>query len=394
MLLPIADTPNADALPKVTWLLMGVNIAVYLLVSVPLGLHPPELSDPVLAEYLRAIGVNGQVSAASIRENLTAYDLVVFKYGFRPAAASLLTLLSSLFLHGGFFHLAGNMLFLYIFGDNVEYRLGAFSYLLAYLFFGIIATLFFALFVPDSPVPLIGASGAISGLMGCYFLWFPRNRVKVLVLLFPFLITTLMVPARWVLGFFLVIDNLLPFFALGSSGKGVAYGAHIGGFLAGLGLVWGIDRANFRFTQQEKAPAWTREPPCTPQSIPQAVAAGELEAASRCYLGLDDAATRLAVPPETALLLGEFLADHDASREALKVFRRFIAERPNSPGIDRAYLGAGQILLQQPRYAISAYHYFLNAIELSRSPDVAGQARAGLARIEEMQRRNGRPLVP
>ncbi len=393
MLLPIADSPNPPSPPRVTWWLIALNVAVYLAVTLPLGLRPPAFDNPLLAEYLRAIGVQGPVPYASIVEQLTAYDLLVFKYGFRPAAFSLPTLFSSIFLHAGLFHLAGNMLFLYIFGDNVEHRLGPWKYLLAYLFFGAAATLFFALFVPGSLVPLIGASGAISGVMGCYFLWFPRNRVRVFVFLFPFLITTLMIPARWVLGFYLVVNNLLPFLALYTNGSGVAYGAHIGGFVAGLGLVFISDRVKFGLAEKTLGD-WSPETPCSPQSIPQAVAAGELDAASRCYLELEQAAQRKAVTPETALLLGDYLLGKGEHRAALKVFRRFIAERPNSPGLDRAYLAAGKILLQQARYATSAYHYLLSALDLATTPEIAGAARAGIAQIEDMQRRGGRPLVP
>jgi membrane associated rhomboid family serine protease len=147
-----------------------------------------------------------------------------------------------MFLHGGWMHLAGNMLFLYIFGNNVEARLGSVPYLLVYLLTGVTATLFFAAFAPGSQIPLVGASGAISGVLGCYFLWFPRNRVKTFIFLFPFLMTTVLLPARLVLGVYLILDNLLPFIINGGAGAGVAHGAHIGGFLGGLGLAYGFDR--------------------------------------------------------------------------------------------------------------------------------------------------------
>ncbi|MCF6179939.1 MAG: rhomboid family intramembrane serine protease [Geopsychrobacter sp.] len=393
MFLPIADSPNAGSTPRVTWLLIGLNVAIYLVVTLPLGLRPPALDDPLLADYLRMIGVQGPIPVSAIRDQLTAYDLTIFRYGFRPANFDLVSLFSSIFLHAGFLHLAGNMLFLYIFGANVEHRLGPFRYLCAYLFFGVCATLFFGLFVPGSNVPLIGASGAISGVMGCYFLWFPRNRVKIFIFLFPFIMTSLMIPARWVLGFYLLIDNLLPFLAFGVSGGGVAHGAHIGGFLAGLGLVFVADRVHFT-NPFKKAAQWSKETPCSPQSIPQAVAAGELAAASRCYLALEQSTERKAVPAETALLLGDYLLERGENKAALKVFRRFIAERPNSVGLDRAYLAAGNILLQQPRYAMSAYHYLLSALDITTSSTIIAAAQAGIARIEELQRRTGRPLIP
>jgi membrane associated rhomboid family serine protease len=393
MFLPIGDSPNASSQPKMTWLLIGLNVAVYLALTLPSSWRPPALDDPLLGEYLRMLGVQGPVPLSAIRDQLTAYDLLIFRYGYRPAAFNLVSLFSSLFLHAGFMHLAGNMLFLYIFGNNVEHRLGVLKYLAAYLFFGVSATLFFGLFTPGSNVPLIGASGAVSGVMGCYFLWFPRNRVKVFIFLFPFIITTLMIPARWVLGFYLVIDNLLPFLVSSSSGSGVAHGAHIGGFLAGLGLVLVLDRLHLS-ARFQKPPNWDDDHPCSPQTIPQAIADGELGAASRCYLELDQPDKRKAVAPELALTLGDYLVKRGEDQAALKVFRRFIAERQNSPGLDRAYLGAGEILLRQSRYVTSAYHYLLSALDLASTPAIAAQARAGIRRIEEQQRRGGRPLVP
>lgn len=395
MFLPIADSPNPSSRPIVTWGLLLLNLTVYLTVSLPLSLQAPAMNDPVLPEYLRTIGVQGPIPFAMIRDQLTAYDLIVYKYGFKPATPGVMSLLTALFLHAGFFHLAGNMLFLYIFGDNVEHRLGAVRYLCAYLFFGIVATLFFSVFVPGSNVPLIGASGAISGLMGCYFLWFPRNQVKIFVFLFPFIVTTFMIPARWVLGFYLLIDNLVPFLVAETSESGVAHGAHIGGFLAGLGLVFVTDRLSLTRRPGRSAARMSGEgPPCTPQFVAEAVARGDLAAASRCYLELDQASQRVQVSAASALSLGDYLLSQGDARNALRVFRRFIAERPSSPELDRAYLSAGNILLQSPRYATSAYHYLLAAIDLASSPTIATEARSGIARIEAMQRRSGRPLVP
>ncbi len=242
MLLPIGDTPNPPGRPYLTWLLIGVNVVVFLAISLPLIQARPNLNDPLLLDYLRVAGTRGPLSIQDILQQVSAYDLFVFRYGFRPADPSLLSLFSSLFLHGGWMHLLGNMLFLYIFGDNVEYRLGRIKYLLVYLGTGVAATLFFAMFVPDSPVPLIGASGAISGVLGCYFVWFPRNRIKTFIFLFPIMMDTVLVPARLVLGFYLLIDNLLPFLLTPGEGGGVAHGAHIGGFFAGLLIAGGLGR--------------------------------------------------------------------------------------------------------------------------------------------------------
>ena len=241
MLLPIGDTPNPPLTPYVNYGLIGVNVAVFLLVSLPLMYSRPDIADPLLPQYLRAIGARGVFTAQDILSHVSAYDLFAFRYGYRPAAPSALSLLTTMFLHAGWLHLIGNMLFLWIFGDNVEYRLGRLGYLLVYLGTGVAATLFFALFASGSQLPMIGASGAISGVLGCYFLWYPRNRVKIFVFLFP-LVTVFLVSARYVLAFFLLIDNLLPFLLTRGAASGVAHGAHIGGFVAGLGVAFVLDR--------------------------------------------------------------------------------------------------------------------------------------------------------
>src|SRR5690606_29843226 len=118
-------------------------------------------------------------------------------------------LLASMFMHGGFAHLAGNMLFLWIYGDNVEHRVGTLRFVGYYLVTGVAATLMHAMFFPTSGLPLVGASGAISGVLGFYYLWFPANRVHLL-LLFPFLLRVT-VPARTLLGLYIVVENIFPF---------------------------------------------------------------------------------------------------------------------------------------------------------------------------------------
>lgn len=159
------------------------------------------------------------------------------KWSFIPSrflsnpAAGLPTLFSSMFMHGGFGHLAGNMLYLWIFGDNVEDRLGKIPYLLFYLACGIAATFAQLAFNASSSVPNLGASGAIAGVLGAYILMFPGDKVKVLI---GSAITQL--PALIVIGFWFFLQFISGVGTLGSSGSegGVAYMAHIGGFLAGL----------------------------------------------------------------------------------------------------------------------------------------------------------------
>jgi membrane associated rhomboid family serine protease/sRNA-binding protein len=140
-------------------------------------------------------------------------------------------LFGSMFLHAGWVHLLGNMLFLYIFGDNVEAHLGRPLYALVYLMTGALGTLCYALLRQHADVHVIGASGAIAGILGCYFVWFPHNRVRVFAFFLLFM-DVIRVPARIVLGAFLLFDNLLPLLT-GDASSNVAYGAHLGGFIAG-----------------------------------------------------------------------------------------------------------------------------------------------------------------
>ena len=385
MLLPVGDTPNPPGIPYATYLLIGFNVAVFLLIAVPLSGTRPDLADPLLHEYLRVAGAKTPQAARILFEQLSAYDLYVFRHGFRPGSPELSTLFSAMFLHGGWMHLFGNMLFLYIFGDNIEHRLGRFRFLLAYLGMGVVSTLFFALFVPGSQVPLVGASGAISGVLGCYYLWFPRNQIKVFVFLFPLLVTTFLVPARLVLGFYLLVDNLLPFLIDAGGNGGVAHGAHIGGFIAGLAIAWGLDRApERRWRRGSEVAAEAGGDPG--ERLRQALVSDDLALADDLYRQLGDRQARARLDSTTWLDLGEFYLAHHRFDPALGLFRRFIAERPADPGLDRAYLGAGKALIHQPRCITSAYHYFLAALDLARSPERAEEARLHLRGIERLGR--------
>ena len=151
-------------------------------------------------------------------------------------ASSPATLLTSMFLHGGWFHILGNMWFLWVFGDNIEEVMGPVRFVGFYVLCGLAAALAQIISDPDSAVPMVGASGAIGGVMGGYALLYPRARVQTLVIL-GFYITTIAVPAFLMLGYWFLLQVLGGLPALGSEGGGVAFWAHVGGFLAGLVLV-------------------------------------------------------------------------------------------------------------------------------------------------------------
>ncbi|MGC1521174.1 MAG: rhomboid family intramembrane serine protease [Steroidobacteraceae bacterium] len=169
---------------------------------------------------------------------------------------------TSMFLHGGWMHLLGNMLFLWIFGDNVEDALGHGRYLLFYLLCGIAALFAQALSNPTSPYPIIGASGAISGVLGAYLLLFPRTPVLTLVLL-PFYATTLAVQARLLLLLWFAVQ-LLSDRAVPDGGAGIAFRAHIGGFLTGMLLALLLkryDKVTLRDAEQSRDPGRRRTRP-------------------------------------------------------------------------------------------------------------------------------------
>lgn len=151
-----------------------------------------------------------------------------------------LTLLTAMFIHGGLLHIAGNMLYLWIFGDNVEDAMGHTRYLIFYLLCGVIASLSQVLSDPLSRVPSIGASGAIAGVLGAYMVMFPQARIRTLLFIGPFF-TLGRVPALLVIGLWAVIQFFSGIASLGVPTQqtgGVAYFAHIGGFVAGVVLVW------------------------------------------------------------------------------------------------------------------------------------------------------------
>jgi len=147
------------------------------------------------------------------------------------------TLVTSMFLHGGWLHIAGNMLYLWIFGNNIEDALGHGRFLVFYLICGILAALAHVVMAPASEVPMIGASGAISGVLGAYLLLYPRAQVGVLVPI-GFILTVVRLPAVVVLVLWFAFQFLSNLFGGGAEGGGVAWMAHVGGFIAGMALLF------------------------------------------------------------------------------------------------------------------------------------------------------------
>ncbi|MEA2530927.1 MAG: hypothetical protein QOG89_2571 [Thermomicrobiales bacterium] len=208
---PIGDENQGRRLtPIVNYSLIALNVLVFL--------YELALSDRALAEF-------------------------IFRWGVIPAEVAngddLITLLTSQFLHAGWLHIAGNMLFLWVFGDNVEDTMGHVSYLIFYLLCGVGAALLQVIVDTESLVPMVGASGAISGILAAYLVLFPHGNIRTLILL-GWIPLIFLVPAWAMIGYWIVLQFINGFLSLGVStveGGGVAYFAHIGGFIAGLVLV-------------------------------------------------------------------------------------------------------------------------------------------------------------
>ena len=176
-------------------------------------------------------------------------------FGLVPAAFSWVAVFTSMFLHGGLLHVGGNMLYLWIFGDNVEDRMGHGRFLVFYLLCGIAAALGQTITAPDSLVPMVGASGAIAGVMGAYFVLYPKSRIVTLVPLF-FFFQIIEVPAIFFLGIWFVMQFLSGVGSIvgataGEAGGGVAFWAHVAGFAAGISGVF-----VFRRPERQRVEWW------------------------------------------------------------------------------------------------------------------------------------------
>ena len=231
-MLPIKDeNPHPPGFkPKLTYAFIAVNVIIFFFeVSVTGQFFQFDNSNAAKLFYEW-----GAVPACIVGES----HISAGPYSIPCPATPYITLLSSTFLHGGLMHLGGNMLFLWIFGDNIEARFGRVKYFVIYLGWGIGAGLIHMLGDPLSPIPAVGASGAISGILGAYLVIFPRARVLTFLML-GFFWRMLHIKAMYFLPFWLIFQNLLPFFigGFGVAGGGVAYLAHIGGF--GLGIAVG-----------------------------------------------------------------------------------------------------------------------------------------------------------
>ncbi len=210
-MIPLYDTLRSRRFPIVNWLLIALNVIVFL--------YEISLSSSALDRLTRTWGLVPAVLLA------------------HPAVAWI-TIFTAMFLHGGWFHILSNMWVLYIFGDNVEDRMGSGRYLIFYLLSGVAAGLLQSLVLQTSREPMIGASGAIAGVLGAYLVLYPRARIASLVPIL-FIFTIIEIPATIFLLFWFVSQLFSGWLTLGgASGSGVAWWAHVGGFLFGVVAVF------------------------------------------------------------------------------------------------------------------------------------------------------------
>ena len=218
---------------------------------IPLRDIIPSRTTPVVTIGLIALNIIVFVYELSLGR---AVDAFMLYYGLVPAAFSWMNVITSMFLHGGFLHVAGNMLYLWIFGDNVEDRMGHGRFLVFYLLCGIAAALAQTITAPDSTVPMVGASGAIAGVMGAYFVLYPRSRIVTLLPLF-FFFQVIEVPAIAFLGIWFLMQFVSGIGSIGAtigrSSGGIAFWAHIAGFVAGITGV-----ALFRRPERQRVEWW------------------------------------------------------------------------------------------------------------------------------------------
>ncbi len=203
---------------------------------IPLKDDNPRNTFPLATVVIIAINI-----VVFFFEVQAGYSPIIERYGAVPQqllrGRFLETILTSMFLHGGFMHLGGNMLYLWIFGDNIEHYLGSGRFVMFYLACGLLALAAHVAIGGSSEIPLVGASGAISGVLGAYMVKYPRAKVLVLIPIIWFL-TIRAVPAIFVLGFWFVMQLFSGIGTIGAEGGGVAFWAHIGGFVAGAGLIF------------------------------------------------------------------------------------------------------------------------------------------------------------
>jgi len=225
---PLRDENPHFLTPYVTLTIIAVNAAAWILIQ-GLGM------EPALARSVCTLGLIPGDLLNTLQPG-TRFQIGPNAWCVLSGASPVYTTLTSMFLHGGWLHILGNMWFMWIFGNNVEDSMGHVRFALFYVLCGLMAAAAQIVSNPNSGLPMVGASGAIGGVMGAYVVLYPRVRVQMLIFL-GFFVTTVAVPAVFMLGYWLLIQVIGGFGSIGASSGGTAFWAHVGGFAAGSILV-------------------------------------------------------------------------------------------------------------------------------------------------------------
>ena len=390
MLFPIGDDNPSERVPYVTYGIVAVNALVFLVVN----------------QF-------GQIP-----------NRVAFEWGFLPAHPHWYTFFTSMFLHADLLHIVGNLWFLWIVGDNVEDKLGHAVYLGFYLLSGAVAVGFYMLFTEFGAgrTPLIGASGAIAGVLGCYMLLFPNARIRIFYWVFFFFLGVMAVRAKWVIGAWLVLQ-LIDWFATSNQYMGgVAYAAHVGGFLVGIGVALMVRgrlvRAGRLDLRDPVAPSRGRtgrsvgptgteartapRPWPTPvfenprhlkerdgtdffgteEAIADNVKSGLLDVAVERYREYVRMPHAKPLPAWAQIEIAAELFRRKDYEGAMEAYRRYVGHHATGPDAAEAKFRLGVILSRHRREYFRAREYLVQAAMEHPDPQIAAFAREELARIE------------
>ncbi len=253
---PLRDDNPHFLTPYTTWALIGLNVAVWVFVQ---GMG----SNPALVRSICTLGLIPGELLGTVPPGTT----VPMGPGLTcvlSGGSGWYTALTSMFMHGGWMHIIFNMWFLWIFGNNVEDSMGHLRFAVFYILCGLAAAALQILAQPGSTVPMVGASGAIGGVMGAYVLLYPRVNVHLLIFL-GFFVTVVAVPAVFMLGYWFLLQLLGGLSSVGARGGGVAFWAHVGGFVAGIVLIPVFRKPelvamhpNYGWSAQNRRPGWRR----------------------------------------------------------------------------------------------------------------------------------------
>ncbi|MGE5597663.1 MAG: rhomboid family intramembrane serine protease [Hyphomicrobiales bacterium] len=270
-MIPIGDSPRTRITPWVTWAIIILNFAVWIRV-----LTLDDTPAPTRLQQQADLRAQTTQDCYGLRVPPTDREQFYCRFSLQPqeffdnASGDLqfpvrsrgeiwFSIIASMFMHAGWLHIAGNMLFLWVFGDNIEDRMGHLGFALFYLLAGIVAALTQAFIDPNSTVPIVGASGAVAGVLGAYLICFPRATVNVVIPFFILIFIPLPVPAVIMIGLWFLQNLFAGLFSITSEaqvGAGVAFFAHIGGFIFGMIVALLFARNTRR--RPRAAPTWPR----------------------------------------------------------------------------------------------------------------------------------------